>query len=135
MTTEQESKLLEKVLSKAGDDYQHDNAIMEMVTGGQESLQDFAMYKHGYLAGAQRMQKESTPEHYHYDLTCQIEKNKHLAMAEERAKSQTAHAIFAELDIHRMTRTVLTGEVRDNGLRMKVKDYNDLKAKYLKATP
>ena len=53
----------------------------------------------------------------------------------QNIEAQTAHAIFAELDIHRMTRTVLTGEVRDNGLRMKVKDYNDLKAKYLKATP
>ena len=59
MAQTNDSKLLEKVLSKATEDYQHDNAIMELVTGGQESLQDFGMYKHGYLAGARRMQKEA----------------------------------------------------------------------------
>lgn len=53
------NELLKKVYAKASEDYQQDNAIMEIITNGQEQILDFPAYKHGYLSGAKRMGQES----------------------------------------------------------------------------
>ena len=59
MTQTNDSKLLEKVLSKATEDYSQDDAIMTLSTNNEMGITDFDSYKTGYLSGARRMQKEA----------------------------------------------------------------------------